>query len=89
MGPKEDHDDEQRARVPLPCRQAEAAWLVQPGKRRLRGNLTAAFQCLKRDNKQEGNQLFRQVDSDKTRENGFKLKERFRLDIRGNFSLRE
>ena len=36
-------------------------------KRRLRGDLIAAFQCLKRDYNQEGNQLFTQVDSDRTR----------------------
>ena len=44
-------------------------------KRRLQGDLIAAFQNLKGDYKQEGNQLFTQVDSDRTRRNGFKLKE--------------
>ena len=48
-------------------------------KRRLQADLIAAFQCLKRDYNQEGNQLFTQVDSDRTRGNGFKLKKgRFR-----------
>ena len=40
---------------------------------------------LKGDYKQEGNKLFTRVGSDKTRGNGFKLKEgRFRLDVKGN-----
>ena len=42
-------------------------------RRRLRGDLTAAFQYLKGDHEQEEYQLFRQVDSDKTRGNGLKL----------------
>ena len=56
-------------------------------KKRLRGDLTVAFQYLKGDYKQEGNKLFTWVDSDsKTRGNCFKLREgRFRLDVRGKF----
>ena len=51
-------------------------------KRRLQGDLTAAFQCLKGNYKQEENQLFTRVDSDRTMGDGFKLKEgRFRLDV--------
>ena len=49
------------------------------------GDLIAAFQYLKGDNKQEDNQLFTRVGSDRTREGGFKIKEgRFRLDVKGN-----
>jgi len=52
-------------------------------KRRLWGDLTAAFQYLKGAYKQEGNQLFTWVDNSRTRGNGFKLRKgRFRLDIR-------
>ena len=55
-------------------------------KRRLQRELVAAFQYLKWDYKQEGNQHFTQVDSDRTRGNGFKLKEeKFRLNARGKF----
>ena len=52
-------------------------------KRRLRGDQIAAFQYLKGSNRKEGDRVFRRVCSDRTRGNGFKLKEsKFRLDIR-------
>ena len=44
-------------------------------KRRLQGDLIAAFQYQKGAYKQERNQLFERVDNGKTRGNGFKLKE--------------
>ena len=40
-------------------------------KRRLQGDLIAAFQYLKGSYKKEGNQLFTQVDGDRTRRNVF------------------
>ena len=55
-------------------------------KRRLQGYLTAAFQYLKGAYKQEQERLFTRVDTDRTRGNGFKLRQgRFRLGIRRKF----
>jgi len=42
-------------------------------KRRLQGDLIAAFQYLKEAYKQEGSKLFERVDNSRTRRNGFKL----------------
>ena len=50
-------------------------------KRRLRGDLIVAFQYLKGVYKQEGEQLFTRVDSDRTRAVVFKQRQgRFRLE---------
>ena len=55
-------------------------------KRRLRGDLRAAFQYLKRACRKDGENIFSRACCDKTRSNGFKLREgRFRLDIRKKF----
>ena len=55
-------------------------------RRRVQGDLIVAFQYLKGAYKQEGERLFVRVDSERTRGNGFKLRQgRFRLDMRRKF----
>ena len=55
-------------------------------KRRLWGDLIAAFQYLKGAYRKAGEGLFTRACSDRTRGNGIKLKDgRFRLDIRRKF----
>jgi len=55
-------------------------------KRRLWGDLVTAFQYLKRAYRKDGENHFNKACCDRTRSNGFKLREsRFRLDIRKKF----
>jgi len=60
--------------------------LLSLEKRRLWEDLRAAFQYLKGAYKKAGEELFIRACRDRTRGNGFKLKEgRFRLDIRKKY----
>ena len=55
-------------------------------KRRLWEDFIVAFQYMNGAYKQEGERLFTRLDSDRTRRNGFKLRQgRFRFDIRRKF----
>jgi len=57
-------------------------------KRRLGGDLIAAFQYLKRTYRKVEENIFSRACWDRTRSNGFKLREgSFRLDIRKKFFL--
>ncbi|KAK4831274.1 hypothetical protein QYF61_016744 [Mycteria americana] len=59
-------------------------------KRRLWGDLIAAFQYLKGAYRKDGDRLFIKACCDRTKSNGFKLREgRFRLDLRKKFFYSE
>ena len=68
----------------LPCKyRLRELGLFNLEKRRLRGDLRAAFQCLKGNYRKEGDRLFSRLCGNRTRGNCFKPKEgRFRLSIR-------
>jgi len=58
-------------------------------KRRLRGDLIASFQYLKKAYRKDGENIFSRFCCDRTNSNGFKLREvRFRLDRRKKFFTR-
>lgn len=60
--------------------------MKQPITARLREDLIEVFQYLKGDYKKDEDRLFSRTCNDRTRSNGFKLKEgRIRLDIREKF----
>ena len=71
----------------LPCEERlRELGLFSLEKRRLWGNVIAAFQYPNGDYRKAGEEHFMRAGSNRMRENGFKLeKHRFRLDIRNKF----
>lgn len=84
MDPEEEHKDDQRTKPPLLRRQVEQApWLVQPGEKKASG---VAFQYLKGTKRKDGEGICIRQSNDRTRVNGFKLKEgRFRQNFKKKF----
>ncbi|KAK4815832.1 hypothetical protein QYF61_008435 [Mycteria americana] len=85
-GPEEGHKNDEGDGTPLLGGTAERVVVVQPGEEKALGDLIVAFQYLKGAYKKDGDRLLSRACNDRTRGNGFKLKEgRFRLDIRKKF----
>lgn len=79
--------DGESAGAPLLLRQSERAGVIHTEKRRLLGNLIAAYQYFEGACEKEGEQLFARADSNRIRGNHFKLKEDgFRLEVRKFFT---
>ena len=88
VGPEEDHNNDQWDGTPLLWGKAERVGLSSLKKRRLQGDLTAAFLYFKGAYKKEGDKYVSRVCWDRTRGNGFKLRGgRFRSDIRKKFFM--
>ena len=81
--PEENPKNNQRDGKP-PCEhRLRELGLFRLEKRKLQGDLIAAFQYLKGSNRKEEDRLLCRVCGDRTRRNGFRLKEgRFKLDLR-------
>ena len=80
------HKNDQRAGTPLLWGKAERVGAVQPGQERASGRPYCNLPVPEGAYRKAGEELFTRACRERTRGNGFKLKEgRFRLDIRKKF----